>query len=115
MPIYEYTCNVCQSGRRFSVLVGVVANAPAPACPKCGGNDIQKVVSRFTRLRSDDEAIDALAEQADSMDMDDPKAVRRLVREMASEMGEEGASDELEALMEEEIASGTTENIGDDL
>ena len=36
MPIFEYTCNACH-GRKFSALVGVVADAKPPTCPKCGG------------------------------------------------------------------------------
>lgn len=103
MPIFEYTCNVCASGRKFSVLVGVVANAAPPACPHCGNTDVRKLVSRFSRKRSDDETVDALAESADQTDLDDPKAMRRLMRDMASEMGDDMDTDEFEAAMEEAI------------
>jgi putative regulatory protein, FmdB family len=99
MPIYEYTCNAC--ARRFSALVGVVAGATPPKCPKCGGADLTKLVSRFARLRSEDESIDALADAADNMDMDDPRAVRRLMKDMASEMGDDMDADEFEAIMDE--------------
>ena len=101
MPIFEYTCNSCATGRKFSALVGVVANAAPPQCPRCGGTDLKKLVSRFARLRSEDEAIDALADQADSLDTDDPKAVRRLVREMAGGMGDDMDADEFEQIMDE--------------
>jgi putative FmdB family regulatory protein len=101
MPIFEFTCNTCNIGRKFSALVGVVANAAPPACPKCGSTDVRKLVSRFARVRSEDDALDALADQADGMDMDDPKAVRRLMRDMAGEMGDGMDADEFEALMED--------------
>jgi putative FmdB family regulatory protein len=101
MPIFEYTCNTCATGRKFSALVGVVADAPPPVCPRCGGTDLKKLVSRFARLRSEDEAIDALAEQADRLDESDPKAVRRLVREMAGGMGDDMDADEFEQIMDE--------------
>jgi putative FmdB family regulatory protein len=101
MPIFEFACNACTSGRKFSALVGVVANAAPPACPKCGSTDVRKLVSRFARVRSEDDAIDALADRADGMDMDDPKAMRRLMRDMASEMGDDMDADEFEALMED--------------
>ncbi len=35
MPIFEFSCNTCS--RKFSALVGVVASAQPPQCPKCGG------------------------------------------------------------------------------
>jgi putative FmdB family regulatory protein len=100
MPIFEYTCNVCRRGK-FSVLVGVIANAPAPACPRCGGVDITKAVSRFARVRSEDEALESLAEQADNADFDDTRAVRRLVRDMASEMGDSADADEFERYLDD--------------
>lgn len=101
MPIFEYTCNACR--RRFSALVGVVANAAPPACPKCGGADLKKLVSRFARVRSEDEAMDSLADAADSADLDDPKEMRRLMKAMSREMGEDMDGDEFEQILEEAI------------
>jgi putative FmdB family regulatory protein len=106
MPIFEYSCNTCHSGRKFSALIGVVANAAPPACPKCGSTDVTKLISRFTRVRSGDEAIDALASAADNTDLNDPKAMRRLMRDMAAEMGDEADSDEFIEAMESELESG---------
>lgn len=104
MPIFEYTCNAC--GRRFSALVGMVAGATPPSCPKCGGTELKKLVSRFARVRGEEESIDALAEAADSLDENDPKAMRRLMRDMASEMGEDMDPDEFEQMMDEEQSGG---------
>lgn len=101
MPIFEYTCNTCAKARRFSVLVGVVANAAPPTCPRCGGIDLKRAVSRFARVRSEDDALDSLADQADNLDENDPAAMRRLMREMSAEMGEEMDEGELDALMDE--------------
>jgi hypothetical protein len=56
-------------------------------------------VSRFARVRSEDEALDALADRADTADMDDPVTMRRFMKEMASEMGED--ADDFEQMMEE--------------
>jgi putative FmdB family regulatory protein len=106
MPIFEFTCNTCANNRRFSALVGVVANATPPACPRCGGTDLKRAVSRFARVRSEDDTLDSLAEQADNLDENDPSAMRRLMREMAGEMGEDMDDGDLEALMEEENPDG---------
>ncbi len=112
MPIFEFTCNMCRTGKKFSVLVGVVAQSSPPKCPKCGGIDLKKAVSRFARVRSEDETIDSLAEQADNMNMDDPKAMRGLMREMAGEMGEDLDGDDFEQMMEEEMSGGPEDAAG---
>lgn len=110
MPIFEYDCLACR--KRFSALVGVVADATPPVCPRCGGADLKKRVSRFARVRSEDDAIDAIADAADNMDMDDPRAMRRLMKDMASEMSEDLDPDEFEQAMEEEASgSGATDNM----
>lgn len=106
MPLFEYVCNACRTGRRFSALVGVVANASPPTCPRCGGADLTRCVSRFARLRSEDETLDALAETADAIDESDPKAMRRLMKEMAGSMDEDMDADELEQMMDEAIEAG---------
>ena len=45
MPIYEYSCKKCESKfelfRHFSDIAEVT-------CPKCGGLDIEKVLSGFS-------------------------------------------------------------------
>ncbi len=91
MPLYEYTCNHCHT--RFSVLVGMTASADTDVCPHCGSEQATKRVTRFARLRSDDELSDALADPSQLGDMDDPKAMRRWAKEMGKEMGEDLGDD----------------------
>src|SRR5437763_13008455 len=101
MPIFEFECDECH--KRFSALVGVVADARAPACPRCGGSALSKQVSRFARLRSEDEAFESLADESTFGDVEnDPKAMRKWVREMGKAMDED-MDDELEAALEEEM------------
>jgi len=117
MPIFEFTCNTCNNNRKFPVLVGVVASATPPTCPKCRGTDLKKLVSRFARVRSEDEAMESLADKADSADMEDPKAMRRFMKEMASEMGEDMEGEDFEQMMDEameEEAHGGPEGGGSD-
>jgi putative FmdB family regulatory protein len=40
MPLYEYTCRGC--GNRFELLV---RKADVPACPSCGSQDLEKLLS----------------------------------------------------------------------
>ncbi|NMA43698.1 MAG: zinc ribbon domain-containing protein [Oligosphaeraceae bacterium] len=45
MPIYEYKCSSCD--HQFSHLHKRLGE-PAPACPSCGGNKIEKLLSTFS-------------------------------------------------------------------
>jgi putative FmdB family regulatory protein len=43
MPLYEYRCQDCES--EFEKLVR--ASAPQVACPKCGGQELERKYSTF--------------------------------------------------------------------
>ena len=76
-------------------------------CPQCQSDVVKKQISRFARVRSDDETIDALGDEMEAMgDMEDPAAMRRMVRQMGREMGEDFEED-FDAMMEEEEAGGS--------
>src|SRR5947207_10205776 len=101
MPIFEYTCDAC--GRRFSALVGVVANPKTAACPRCGAAQLTRQVSRFARLRSEDDALESLADESKFGDIEnDPQAMRKWVKEMGKAMDEDMEED-FEAALEEEL------------
>ncbi len=92
MPLYEYTCDSCS--KRFSWLVGVVADPTPPTCDRCGATQAQRrTVNRFARLRSEDEALDALSDPNAIGDLDDPQAARKWAKEMGKEMGEDLGDD----------------------
>ena len=98
MPIYEFICSQCH--RKFRKLVGVIANASPPQCPRCQSTDLNRQISRFARVRNEDEAFDALAEEMETVSEDDPRAMRRMVQEMGKEMGEDLGED-FEQMLEE--------------
>jgi putative FmdB family regulatory protein len=104
MPIYEYRCQSCR--RRFSALVGVVARESPLVCPHCGSDESTRIMSRFARVRSEDEVLDSLADSADMGDVDenDPSSVARFMKKMGDEMGEDFGDDFEEAMAEETAA-----------
>lgn len=104
MPIFEFACNDC-SQKRFSELVGVLANPTPVQCPRCGSQNVRKLVSRFARLRSTDEALDSLAELADGVDESNPRAMRHLMKEVAHGMDSDLSGDDVEELLETAAAS----------
>ncbi len=108
MPLFEYTCDHCR--RRFSVLVGMTAQADADVCPHCGHDRATKRVTRFARGRSDDDLMDDLADPDKLGDMDDPKAMRRWAKEMGKEMGEDLGDD-----FDEYLEAAESGEDGDDM
>ena len=98
MPIFEFRCNACK--RKFSALIGVVAESRPLECPRCHAADLSKLISRFSSPRSEDDRLDSLENMGDPTGLeDDPKAMRQWMRRMSQEMGDEG--EDLEELMEE--------------
>ncbi len=94
MPIYEYTCQDCQ--RRVSLLWRSFADAEsrAPVCPRCGGTNLSRLISRVAVVRSESGRLDDLSgSDADSamsgLDENDPKSLARFMRKMADETGED--------------------------
>jgi putative FmdB family regulatory protein len=104
MPIYEFVCTQCK--RRVRKLVGVIAQPSPLQCPHCQSTDLNRRISRFARVRSEDDTLDSLADELEAAgDTDDPKVMRRLMREIGKEMGED-LDDEFEQMMEEEGSDG---------
>jgi len=91
MPIYEFKCNDC--GRKFSFLIGVVADSKKPSCPRCRSENLTKLISRFAYVRSEEAMLDALADQAEFANLEDKTHVRKMVREMGAVMGEDLGDD----------------------
>jgi len=104
MPVFDYKCAHC--GKRFSLLVGVVAKSPDHVCPKCGGRNLVKQISRFSPLRSDEDIIDSLVDRSDVGDWDDPRQVRSWMKRMGKEMGEDLGDDFDEIFDEVESDTG---------
>ncbi len=91
MPIYEYHCNDCK--RRVSLLWHSFADAESrdPICPRCGGKNLRRLISRVAVLHSEESRLDNLADPSSLGDLDenDPKSLARMMRKMANETGEE--------------------------
>ena len=67
----------------------MTADSKEPACKHCGSREVTRLISRFSRTRSEDEKLDALEGAALAADTDDPRAAHHLMGEMAREMGED--------------------------
>lgn len=102
MPVYEYRCQSCH--KKYSVLVGMVADPGDDKCPHCGASQATKLVSRFARYRTEDDRIDELADQLETMgEPDSPSEMRSMMKEMGKAMDED-TSDEMEEMFEADMA-----------
>ena len=123
VPIYEYHCQDCR--RRVSILVRSISNPAAPACPRCGGHHLDRLMSRFARVRSEESRLDAMADPSalGGLDENDPQSVARWAKKMGKEMGEDLGEDfdqVVEEAMEEETGGPDkglegAADLGDDL
>ena len=91
LPIYEYNCHNCQ--RRISIFWRTFSEAEEenPVCPRCGGTDLTRLISRVRIVRSEESRLDDLADPSNLPDFDenDPKSMGRWMRKMTSELGDE--------------------------
>ena len=93
MPIYEYTCQDCH--RRVSLLWRSFADAQnrEAVCPRCGGKNLTRLISRVAVLRSEASRLDDMSSPDDllgaGLDENDPKSLARFMRKMADETGED--------------------------
>ena len=104
MPIYEYRCAGC--GAKATVLTLRVSEEVSPTCPRCGGTELSRLMSRFAMPRSDDDRLDALTDDAAGLDDDNPRAVARWMRSMGKELGEDSGEDFDEMVDDLERGSG---------
>jgi len=91
MPIYEYGCVDCR--KRVSVFFRSIKSAETQEaeCPLCKGKNMRRLMSRFSRVRSDESRLEGLADPSNlaGLDENDPKSLARLMRKMSSEAGED--------------------------
>jgi putative FmdB family regulatory protein len=94
MPIYEYRCADC--ARKVSVFFRSFSAVADPVCPRCGGTQLTRLMSRVVVHRGASATSgDDLGEGGgdfdhllDGVDENDPRSVARAMRRMSDEMGE---------------------------
>jgi len=112
MPIYEYICHDCQ--RRVSLLWRSYADLEAKqaACPRCGGNNLTRLISRVSVVRSEESRLEDLADPSmlAGLDENDPKSLARWMRKMSQQLGED-LGDEFNEVIDRLVAGQSPEEI----
>jgi putative FmdB family regulatory protein len=80
MPIYEYLCRKCNTIFQFFIRSPGL-EAP-PACPRCGGSDMERVMSSFSTARKPDAGSSGAGDMPDfqGLDESDPRSMARAIR-----------------------------------
>ncbi|NCC35247.1 MAG: zinc ribbon domain-containing protein [Chloroflexia bacterium] len=107
MPIYEYLCPTCNG--TFQKLVRGFQDPEGLICPRCGNHDVQRAVSRFATLKSEEARMEALADPSTlaGLDESDPRSIARWAKRLGKELGEEAGEDwdeMVEQMLDEELA-----------
>jgi putative FmdB family regulatory protein len=99
MPVYEYRCPDCR--RRVSVYQSYSDYGKIqPACPECGGKNLQRLISRTRFARSEESRLETLSDPSAWGDVDeqDPRSMARMMRRMGNELGEDMGPEFTEAV-----------------
>ncbi|RRR70008.1 MAG: zinc ribbon domain-containing protein [Candidatus Viridilinea halotolerans] len=106
MPIYEYLCPACNG--KFQKLVRGFSDPSGLACPRCGNSAVQRAVSRFATVKSEEARLEAIADPSSlaGLDESDPRAIARWAKKLGKELGEDAGEDwdtMVEQMLEEEL------------
>ena len=90
MPIYEYACLDCR--KRVTVFFRSIAAADREdaCCPICGGERLQRLVSRVAVSKSEESRMQSLDDPSlmAGLESEDPRAMAAFMRRMSDETGE---------------------------
>src|SRR5256884_3213260 len=105
MPIYEYECHDCR--RRVSLLVLRPSAASPPTCPRCQGQSLSRVMSRFATMKSEESRLESLASSSAFGDLDenDPASAARFMKKMGRELGDDLGED-FDSAVDEALTEG---------
>lgn len=106
MPIYEYHCLDCK--KRVSLLILSPSTYGTPKCPECGGQRLERLMSRFRTIRSEESRMERLADPSafSGVDENDPVSVAKWAKKMGRELGDEageGFDEMVDQTIEEDI------------
>jgi putative FmdB family regulatory protein len=106
VPLYEYRCSRC--GKRRTVLTLRVGEEVDLTCAACGTATLERLMSRFAMVRSEDARMDALSDPSrlGGLDENDPKSMARWMKRMGSELGDEMGGSELDEMVDQIEAGG---------
>ena len=101
MPIYEFRCLNCR--KKTTAIVLARARVGEVRCQHCGSASLERLVSRFATVKSEESRLDSLADSSAmaGVDENDPASVARWMKKMGREMGEDFADEDVDGMIDE--------------
>jgi putative FmdB family regulatory protein len=87
MPVYEYLCKACK--HEYSEILTIKESEDVPACPSCGSEDVQKLISSVSVVRSAQQKAEDRSKALADIDPTNPQEVARHFRDHGSQFGED--------------------------
>lgn len=112
MPIYEYYCKACHG--RYRHLARRI-DEDAPPCPRCGHQDVERLVSTVNMVHSTSHHEEALKQEVAQVDGDDMQATARFLKQSGRLEDASGlfGSSTYRELIERRIEGATDADLGD--
>jgi len=112
MPIYEYGCYDCRKRVNVFFRSFTDVETKAAVCPRCGGTNLKRLVSKVAFLRSEESRLEDMADPSNlaGLDENDPKSIARWMRKMSQETGED-LGDEFDEVVDRLEAGEDPESI----
>ncbi len=112
MPAYDFRCKACHHSFTLTYTTFDEIDRAEPRCPRCGSGDLSRLIRRVAILTSEEARLERLSDPSRlaGLDENDPRAMGRLMREMASELGED-AGPEMQEVIERLEAGESPEAI----
>lgn len=106
MPAYDFRCKDCHHVFTLTFSTFDEIDRAVPRCPRCGSDTLSRLIRRVAILTSEEARLERLADPSrlGGLDENDPRAMGRLMREMASELGEDAGPEMTEVI--ERLESG---------
>ena len=91
MPSYDFRCKNCRRAFTLTYASYTEHNAANPVCPHCQSADLSRLIRRVAVMTGDESRMEKLADPSrlGALDENDPRSMGKMMREMASQSGED--------------------------
>ena len=85
MPIYEYRCSQCN--QVSTIFVRNPKTELVPTCEHCSSTRMKRLISRLSRVKNDQQVMDALGMPGPAGSIEDPRQIGRCVEQRFEDYG----------------------------